>query len=40
MKKTITPFLMLVFLLTFFNANALPLGLAPVNEDAKGSRKF
>lgn len=35
MKKTITPFLMLVFLLTFFNANALPLGLAPVNEDAK-----
>lgn len=35
MKKTITPFLMLVFLLTFFNVNALPLGLAPVDKEAK-----
>jgi len=35
MKKTITPFLMLAFLFTFFNANALPLGLAPVDKEAK-----
>jgi len=36
MKKTITPFLMLVFLLTFFNANALPLGVAtPADTEAK-----
>lgn len=35
MKKRITPFLMLVFLLTFFNANALPIGLAPVDKEAK-----
>ena len=35
MKKTITPFLMLVFLLTFFNANALPVGVVPVDKDAK-----
>ena len=35
MKKTITPFLMLVFLLTFFNVNALPIGLVPVDTDAK-----
>lgn len=34
MKKTITPFLMLVFLLTFFNANALPVGIAPVKKEA------
>lgn len=39
MKKTITPFLMLVFLLTFFNANALPLGLAPVDKDANEASK-
>lgn len=38
MKKTITPFLMLVFLLTFFNANALPVGLAPVKEDAAATK--
>lgn len=35
MKKTITPFLMLVFLLTFFNANAFPVGLVPVDKEAK-----
>ncbi|MFK8008892.1 MAG: YqaE/Pmp3 family membrane protein [Saprospiraceae bacterium] len=35
MKKTITPFLMLVFLLTFFNVNALPVGIVPVDKDAK-----
>ncbi|MFK7771918.1 MAG: YqaE/Pmp3 family membrane protein [Saprospiraceae bacterium] len=35
MKKAITPFLMLVFLLTFFNANALPIGIAPVDKEAK-----
>ncbi len=35
MKKTITPFLMLVFLLTFFNANALPIGIVPVDKEAK-----
>lgn len=35
MKKTITPFLMLIFLLTFFNANALPVGLVPVDKEAK-----
>lgn len=38
MKKTITPFLMLVFLLTFFNANALPLGLAPVHKNSKEAK--
>ena len=37
MKKTITPFLILVFLLTFFNANALPIGLVPVDKEVKES---
>lgn len=33
MKKTITPFLMLAFLLTFSHANALPLGIATMDKN-------